>query len=754
VFFDDILVYSPSLLDHFEHLKLTLEVLRSNQLFAKKSKCRFGCTEIDYLGHLISAEGVQADGKKLSAMIDWPVPRNLKALRGFLGLTGYYRKFIKGYGSIAAPLTDLLKKNAFSWSELAAQAFVALKEAVTSPPVLVLPDFTKPFVIECDASGRGIGAVLMQNHRPIAFFSQVLKGRFLLMSTYEKELLALVAAVKKWRPYVLGHPLTIKTDHQSLKFLLEQKIGTPMQQRWVSKLLGYDFVVEYKKGQDNKVADALSRRNEEDDSIATLFVISYPTLEWLNELKGTYVSDPVMQELVKKVQEGLLHNPKFVLWNGILLYKKRVYVGESLRNQVLSFVHASPIAGHAGFDKTIQRARKDFVWPGMKSDVKKFIKECDVCQRVKAENLSPAGLLQPLPIPDRPWSSISMDFIEGLPLSHGYSVVWVVVDRLTKYGHFIPLKHPFTAEKLAQIFMTELFKLHGMPLDIVSDRDSTFTSRFWTEIFKLQGVFLAFSTAYHPQSDGQTEAVNKYLENYLRCMVGDKPKEWVDWLPLAQYCYNTAFHHSTKVAPFEAVFGYSPPRLLSYMPGTAMLDSVEDKLKSRDQILQLLKENLYRSQNRMKLYADLRRTERHFQEGDWVYLRLQPYRQLSVTWRRNLKLSPRFYGPFQVVRKVGTVAYELQLPADSSIHPVFHVSQLKLKLGRSVSPVSQLPPVTPQGIVQAEPEKVLNRRTRKVHNQAMVELLVQWQGQDQNEATWESFAKLKSSYPHLVGKVF
>jgi hypothetical protein len=261
VFFDDILVYNPSLQDHFEHLKLTLEVLRSNQLFAKKSKCKFGCTEIDCLGHLISAKGVKDDGKKLTVMIDWPVPQNLKALKGFLGLTGYYRKFIKGYGSIAAPLTDLLKKNAFSWSELADKAFVALKEVVTSPPVLVLPYFTKPFVIECDASGRGIGAVLMQNQRPIAFFSQVLKGRFLLMSTYEKKLLALVEVVKKWRPYVLGHPLTIKTDHQSLKFLLEQKIGTPMQQRWMSKLLGYDFVVEYKKGQDNKVVDALSRRN-------------------------------------------------------------------------------------------------------------------------------------------------------------------------------------------------------------------------------------------------------------------------------------------------------------------------------------------------------------------------------------------------------------------------------------------------------------------------------------------------------------
>lgn len=181
----------------------------------------------------------------------------------------------------------------------------------------------------------------------------------------------------------------------------------------------------------------------------------------------------------------------------------------------------------------------------MKTDVKRFIRECDVYQRVKAKNLSPAGLSQPLPIPDRPWLSISIDFIEGLPLSQGHSVIWVVVDRLTKFGHFLPLKHSYTADKLAQLFMSQLFKLHGMPQTIVSDTDSTFTSRFWTEIFKLQGVFLAFSTAYRPQYDGQSEAVNKYLENYLRCMVGDKPKNWVEWLPLAQHCYNTSFHHST-----------------------------------------------------------------------------------------------------------------------------------------------------------------------------------------------------------------
>jgi hypothetical protein len=350
VFFDDILVCSRTMEDHLQHLRVTLEVLRTNQLYAKQSKCKFGCLEVDYLGHLILAEGVRAEPQKLKAMLDWPQPKSLKALRGFLGFTGYYRKFVQNYGSIAAPLTQLLKKNSFSWGEEAAVAFEHLKKAVTTPLVLALPDFSKPFVIECDACGKGIGVVLMQNHHPIAYFSQAFKGRFLLLSTYENELIALVAAVKKWRPYLLGHPFKIRTDHQILKFLLDQKIGTPMQQRWVSKLLGYDFLVEYKWGQENKAADALSRRDEEEISLA---VISYPTFDWLQKVKSSYLTDPEMNELLQKFQTGVLPSSKFSIRDDILLYKHRLYVGLTLREQVLHFVHASPIAGHSGYDKTM-----------------------------------------------------------------------------------------------------------------------------------------------------------------------------------------------------------------------------------------------------------------------------------------------------------------------------------------------------------------------------------------------------------------
>ena len=211
----------------------------------------FACKEVEYLGHLIFGDGVRIDPRKTATMQQWPIPKDVKALKGFLGLTGYYRKFVKGYGQIVAPLSALLRKATITWTSKASHAFQLLKDAMSNPLVLALPDFSKSFMVECDASGLGVGAVLMQNQRPIDYHSQALKGKSLALSTYEKELLALVVAMKKWRPYLLGRPFVIKTDHQSLKYLLKQKIGTPAQQKWITKLLGYAFLVEYKHGKEN-----------------------------------------------------------------------------------------------------------------------------------------------------------------------------------------------------------------------------------------------------------------------------------------------------------------------------------------------------------------------------------------------------------------------------------------------------------------------------------------------------------------------
>jgi len=425
VFFDDILVYSKNLKEHLKHVRLVLEALKVHHLYAKASKCTFESLEMDYLGHVISEEGVKADPTKIGAMKSWPNPRTPKALRGFLGLTGYYRKFAKGYGGVAAPLTALLKKNSFVWSEKAEAAFRHLKELMSTPPVLGLPDFTKKFIIECDASGAGIGAVLMQNGRPLAYLSQALKGKSLFLSNYEKELLSLVMAVQKWRHYLLGQSFVVRTDQQALKYLWEQRVGTPAQQKWVSKLLGYDFMVEYKRGRENKAGDALSgvsnndTNGEEDartaeetsrkakageetnigqastpiDSNADLTDQSYTVQElelqaistiradWLEELKKSYPSDTILQQLLQQLQKEALDPAKYSMQIGILFYKGRLHLGTLLpvQQQILQQFHSSPLASHLGKQKTYSKVKKEFYWPKMKMDIRKYIRECNVC---------------------------------------------------------------------------------------------------------------------------------------------------------------------------------------------------------------------------------------------------------------------------------------------------------------------------------------------------------------------------------------
>jgi len=260
VFFDDILIYSKDMETHLEHLKKVLDIMKKHQFYANVKKCSFGNNEISYLGHIISGNGVAADPEKIKAMVKWPQPKNVTELRGFLGLTGYYRKFVRNYGQIARPLTDLLKKEGFEWSEQAGQAFESLKESVTSLPVLALPDFEQEFIVETDASGTGIGAVLSQGRRPIAFLSQAFSSTGRVKSVYERELLAIVKAVTKWKHYLAGREFVIKTDQSSLKHLLDQKSLTPMQQRWAAKLIGLTYKIEYKLGVENRVADALSRQ--------------------------------------------------------------------------------------------------------------------------------------------------------------------------------------------------------------------------------------------------------------------------------------------------------------------------------------------------------------------------------------------------------------------------------------------------------------------------------------------------------------
>ena len=747
VFFDDILIYSKTWESHLQHVDKALQLLRNHQLFVKRSKCSFGVSEVEYLGHIVGRDGVRVDPKKIQAMQDWPRPKTLKNLRGFLGLTGYYRKFVKNYGKIAAPLTKLLRKNAFTWNDVADQAFSSLKQAMCTTPVLAIPDFSKPFVLECDASGTGLGAVLTQEGRPLAFTSKQLCDRNLGKSTYEKEMMAILHAVDTWRPYLIGRHFKIKTDHHSLKYFLEQRLSSSEQQKWVTKMLGYDYEIIYKKGKDNVVADALSRKYEEQGSLLSL---SSPVLDWLEEAQQEWSNDSSLSQVIKKIQENAQPQPGYTWQDDTLRYKDRLVLSSNsaLKHRILTELHSSPLAGHSGFQKTYARARRSFFWQGMKKDIHTFVEECDTCQRHKGETVKTPGALQPLPIPATIWTEISMDFIVGLPKSGNKSIIMVIVDRLSKYAHFCALQHPLTPASVAQVFMDQIFKLHGMPTSIVSDRDPTFTSKFWQELFKIQGTQLNMSTAYHPQTDGQTEAVNKCVETYLRCFASEKQHQWAKWLPLAEWWYNTSYHATTKMTPYEAVYGQQPPSVLTYLPGSSKVQAVDNLLQNRDVILKTLKDNLVLAQNRMKQQVDQHRSERTFEEGDQVFLRLQPYKQTSLKDKGHQKLSPKFYGPYQILQRIGQVAYKLALPAHSKIHPVFHVSCLKKVVGQNCRIQTKLPELDEEGSIWLHPEAVLSTRERQLRQRTIKEVLIQWKDTQPEDATWEPSTILQQ-FPDL-----
>jgi hypothetical protein len=361
----------------------------------------------------------------------------------------------------------------------------------------------------------------------------------------------------------------------------------------------------------------------------------------------------------------------------------------------------------------------------MKNTVQDFVKGCDVCQRQKYMASSPGGLLQPLPVPDRIWEDLSMDFITGLPKSKGYEAILVVVDRLSKYAHFVPLKHPYTARVIAEVFVKELVRLHGVPLSIVSDRDPIFMSNFWQELFKLQGTKLKVSTAYHPETDGQTEVVNRCLETYLRCFIADQPKTWSNWMAWAEYWFNTSFSASTGKTPYEIVYGRVPPTLTRWVQGEIRVEAIQKELLDRDEAIKQLREQLLKAQDRMKQLADRKRCDRSFEVGEWVFVKLRAHRQQSVVSRIHAKLAARYYGSYPIVARVGAVAYQLRLPDGSRVHPVFHVSLLKKAVG-NYQEEDKLPELEGEGGELIEPEEILATMTVQVQGEKVNQVLIRW----------------------------
>ena len=416
-------------------------------------------------------------------------------------------------------------------------------------------------------------------------------------------------------------------------------------QKRITKLLGYDFVVEYQSGVENKVVDVLSCKLEE----VFLAALSIPQVNIVGELDQQVHNDKSLCKLMFDLERDQDSHPRYTLVQGRLMFKGRLVVpkGASIITTLFKEYHDGPVGGYSRVLKTYKRLKSDFYWAGMKNKIEQYVAACTTCQQHKHSTLFPTGLLQPLQVPSLIWDDLTMDFTEGLPKSEGFDTILVIVDQLSKYAYFIALKHPFSAQSVALIFTKEVVRLHGVPHSIVLDRDKVFMSLFWIELFHLQGTLLKRSSTYHPQTAGQTGVVNRSIESYLRCFASDKPRQWARWLSWSEYWYNTSYHSSICTTPFRALYGQDPPPLICHQGYTTPVCEVDQLLTKRDAILDELKSHLMRARSQMKAIADAHRRNVQFQEGDLVYLKIQPYCQRSLAHYKNEKLAPRCYGPYE-----------------------------------------------------------------------------------------------------------
>nr|AAT47081.1 putative polyprotein [Oryza sativa Japonica Group] len=774
VFIDDILIYSKSEEEHEQHLRLVLEKLKEHQLYAKFSKCDFWLKEVQFLGHIVNAQGVAVDPANVESVTKWTPPRTVTQVRSFLGLAGYYRRFIENFSKIAKPMTQLLKKEEkFIWSAECNRSFEELKRRLVSAPVLILPDQTKDFQVYCDASRQGLGCVLMQDGKVVSYASRQLRPHEGNYPTHDLELAAVVHALKIWRHYLIGNRCEVYTDHKSLKYIFTQPDLNLRQRRWLELIKDYDMGIHYHPGKANVVADALSRKShcnvawveelccevQRDLGHLNLGIVEHgfvaaleaqPTL--VEQVRIAQASDPEIAELKKNMRvgkaRGFVEDEQGTIWMG-----ERLCVPENkeLKDLILTEAHQTQYSIHPGSTKMYQDLKEKFWWVSMRREIAEFVALCDVCQRVKAEHQRPAGLLQPLQIPEWKWEEIGMDFITGLPrTSSGHDSIWVVVDRLTKMAHFIPVHTTYSGKKLAELYLARIMCLHGVPKKIVSDRGSQFTSKFWQKLQEELGTRLNFSTAYHPQTDGQTERVNQILEDMLRACALDFGGAWDKSLPYAEFSYNNSYQASLQMAPFEALYGRRCRTPLFWdqtgerqLFGTEVLNEAEEKVRA-------VRERLRIAQSRQKSYADNRRRELAFETGDYVYLRVTPLRGVH-RFQTKGKLAPRFVGPYRILERRGEVAYQLELPSNMlGIHNVFHVSQLKKCLRVPEEQASPDHIEIQEDLTYVEkPTRILETSERKTRNKVIRFCKVQWSHHSEEEATWEREDELKATHPHL-----
>jgi transposase InsO family protein len=783
-YLDDILIYSRTREEHVEHLRLVLQALREAGLYAKPSKCEFFVKETKFLGLIVGRHGIRMDPAKVETVVNWKTPSCLTDVQAFLGFGNFYRRFICNYSKVVAPLTHLTKKGVpFAWGPECESAFRRLKEAFTTAPILAPFDWTKEIILETDASDYVSAGILSQYDdegclRPVAYFSKKHSATECNYEIYDKELMAIVRCFEEWRPELEGasSPIKVISDHKNLEYFTTTKLLNRRQARWSEFLSRFNFHITYRPGKQGAKPDSLTRRSEDlpkegDERLrhqsqvvikkenwflpplktnATRIRGGQPKVQQSEEtlelpekiaqlLDEGYQQDSTPDGILQALRKGAPRHSQITLAEctevqGKLLYRKRIYIPDynPLKAALLQACHESPVAGHPGRARTYDLVSRDYYWPGMLAYIERWVRNCHTCRRINPARDARQGVLRPLPIPERAWQDISMDFISHLPSSQGYDAILVVVCRLTKMRHFIACKGTCDAEDTARLYLRDVWKLHGLPRTIVSDRGPQFVAQFWKQLNKQLSTDLRLSTAYHPETDGQTERMNASLEQYLRAYVSYLQDDWAEWLPLAEFAANSQKSETTGASPFFANYafhprmGFEPTITVKADPPTR---DAEQFIQKMNNILEHLKAETAAAQARYEEQANRhRRPARQYKPGELVWLDSRNIRTL----RPQKKLDWKNLGPFKISKVLSPYAYQLELPDSMRMHPVFHTNLLRPaandRLPEQHQP--QPPPIEVEGIEEWEVEDIVDSRwdRRGRGGRARLRYTVKWTG--------------------------
>lgn len=752
-YLDDILIFSPDQQSHTEHVKSVLNKLKQAGLYCKLEKCEFNKKQVQFLGHTISEKGIQTDELKIECVKTWKIPTTVKEIQSFLGFANYYRRFILNYSTICEPLNNLLRKNTkFVWSVKVDEAFNKIKQLLISAPILIHPNQDLPFIVETDASDYGLGCVLSQANnegfwQPCAYYSRSFSPAERNYDIFDKEMLAIVTALKVWRHYLEGakHPFIVYTDHKNIEYFKSAKSLNRRHARWALMFTQFEFTITYRPGLQCTKPDALSRQSNlkntehKNNSIINsshfINVIIIPenllTAEIRKELENDELAIKLKEKLKTKNKLSRLEQKYLKIRNNLIVWKERIYVPKNMQLKLLNNFHDTKPAGHFGNKKTYELISRDYWFPKLNETVKNYVKTCDICNRSKIPRHKKHGLLQPITVAEKPWSSITMDFITDLPPSEGKTAIFVVVDRFTKMSHFIGIDKLPNAEKTAKIFIKHIFKHHGVPENIISDRGTQFTSKFWTRLFKLLGVEIKLSSAFHPETDGQTERTNQTLEQYIRCFTSYQQDDWFSLLDLAEFSYNNSVHSATKQTPFYSLYGYHP-QFNPKLPTQTKVPTAEERITILHDIHKDLISNLKFANKQQKKHTDKKRMQSpNYKTDDLVWL----INKNIKTNRPSAKFDFKRLGPFKIDKKINDVAFKLKMPESIKIHPVFHVSLLEPYNPNTFENRTQEPP--PPIIVEGEQEFEINKILDSKLNRNKLLYLVDWKGYPPSERTWE-----------------